>query len=136
MLSHDDRYFSVYPTNRVVGFIDRKERADEAIKALKQAGIAEYEIDESFGEDGLHFLDPDGKYHGTWTKIVRTWQALAQGEEKRLFDLVRDELGAGHVLVSAPASNENERVRIASILKKHSAHDVRYYGRFVVEDLN
>ena len=135
MLKHDDAHFSVYPTNRVVGFFDARVNADKAVSALKATGFDDDDIDESFGEDGLHFLDPDGEHHGVWGKLVRTWQNFANGSEKKLFDLIRIELGKGHVLVSAPVETEEERYAVGQILKDNSAHDIRYYGRLVVEDL-
>ena len=135
MLKHDNAHFSTYPTKRVVAFIDERGKADKAVIALEKLGFDSDEIDESFGEDGLHFLDPDAQYHGLWPKIVRQWQNLANGEEKKLFDLIRSELNQGHVLVSVPAPDEASRQHAKTIFQKHGAHDIRYYGQLIVEDL-
>ena len=135
MLKHDNAHFTVYPTNRVVAFLDQRDKADAAVESLRKNGFDDNEIDESFGEEGLHFIDPDGEHHGLWAKFVRGWQNLAQGEEKAFFDLVKDELTQGHVLVSVPVETEDQRYQAGQLLKDCGAHDIRYYGRLVIEDL-
>lgn len=136
MLKHTNKNFESYPSNRVVGMIDDKYEADEAIQDLSEHGFDESMIDESVGSDGLKFLDPDGRSHGWGTKIVRLWQNIAQGEEHKYLNNIRKNLKEGHAVVSVPVDSVGARNKAAKILAEHNASDIKYYGSFFTEKMN
>ncbi len=136
MLKHTDANFHTYPTHRVVSFFDNKDSADSAVVDLINSGFKDDLIDESIGEEGLRFLDPDAQYHGFLAKVIRAWHKLAKGEELVYVERIKKELTAGHVLVSVPALNEKKCREAAQILKNHKGHYIRYYGIFHVENLD
>ena len=136
MLMHNKENFESYPSNKVVAIVDDKYEADEAIHDLSLNGFDESKIDESVGSDGLKFLDPDGRSHGWGTKVVRMWQNLAQGEEYKYLNRIRDNLKRGHAVVSVPVKDLNSRIKAAKILAEHNGKDIRYYGQLFVEHLD
>lgn len=136
MLEHNNDNFQIYPTHRVVSFFDNKTNADIAIAGLVDAGFKSNVVDESIGEDGLDFIDPDAKNHGLLAKVIRTWHKLGNGEEKAYVENVKKELKAGHVLVSVPVVNEEECHKSADIFRNNSGNHIRYYGIFHVENLD
>jgi hypothetical protein len=109
--------------------------ADEVCCDLMNAGFDNSKIDESVGTEGLEFLDPDGVNHGFLTKVVRTWQRVAQGEELAYLKRVKASLKEGHVVLSVPALTDIARGKVTEILQSHHAQDIRFYGRFHVEHL-
>lgn len=135
MLKHVYKNFETYPTNRVVAMIDSKKEADATVSDLLNAGFDDRMIDESVGKEGLLFLDPDGTEHGFINKMIRKWQVLAQGEENKYLNRVRDNLTHGHAVVSVPALTEAARAKASDIMHQHSASDIRYYGNLYVENL-
>jgi len=136
MLAHTNQNFETYPTNRVVAIVDTQMEADEICCDLMEAGFDGSLIDESAGNEGLSFLDPDGHSHGMITKLIRKWQFVAQGEELSYLNRVKKGIKAGHVVVSVPALTKVARNKAASILRSHHADDIRFYGRFYVEHLD
>ena len=136
MLAHTKKNFETYPTNRVVAIIDSKMEADEVCCELLQAGFDSADIDQSFGKEGLKFLDPDGRSHGLMTKLIRKWQFIAQGEELKYLNRIKKGLKAGHAIVSVPALTESARTKVAGILRSHHAEGIRFYGHFYVENLD
>ncbi|HIG89128.1 hypothetical protein [Candidatus Thioglobus sp.] len=135
MLAHTKQNFETYPTNRIVAIIDTKMEADEACCDLINAGFDDSQIDESVGSEGLKFLDPDGRNHGFLTKVVRTWQRVAQGEELAYLKRIKTSLKEGHVVLSVPALTDVARNKVTEILQSHRAENIRFYGRFHVEHL-
>jgi len=135
MLKHVYKNFETYPTHRVVAMIDSKMEAEATVSELIDAGFDSNTIDESMGTEGMLFLDPDGTEHGLINKLIRKWQVLAQGEENKYINRVRDNLQHGHAVVSVPALSQSLRSRAAGIMHRHHASDVRYYGHLYVENL-
>jgi len=136
MLRHTDKNFQIYPTQRVVAMINDKSDADEAVLDLISEGFNEKLIDESFGEEGVSFLDPDGINHGIINRIIRKWQLISHGEEFDYIKRVKKNLNAGHTVVSIPATDTKDRLLISTIMRNHNAKDIRYYGFTHVENLN
>ncbi|MGE4570001.1 MAG: hypothetical protein AAEF72_01530 [Gammaproteobacteria bacterium] len=136
MLAHTKENFYAYPTHRVVGVVDTKNEADVVVSELIDAGFDDSQIDESIGDDGLAFLDPVGDKHGLWTKLIRKWQHLAQGEEHKYLERVEKDLKEGHAIISVPTLNKVAREKVANILRAHHAKSIRYYGRLYVEHLD
>ena len=136
MMAHTKKNFETYPTNRIVAIIDTKMEADEVCCELMDAGFKNSQIDESFGEDGLKFLDPDGCHHGLMTKLIRAWQFAAQGQESKYLNRVKKHLKDGHAIISVPALSEKAKNKAAKILRTHNAVEIRFYGRFHVEYLD
>ena len=136
MLEHNDSNFEIFPTHKVVAFFDDKSKADKAIADLVVAGFKDDVIDESIGEEGLRFLDPDAEHHGLLSKVIRIWHKLAQGEELAYIKRIKTELTAGHVLVSVPVLSKDNCHKVADILKNQQGRYIRYYGIFHVENLD
>lgn len=136
MLAHTKKNFETYPTNRIVAVVDSKMEADEVCCELMDAGFDNSQIDESVGKEGLNFLDPDGRHHGLLTKLIRTWQLAAQGEESKYLKRIKQNLKEGHTIISVPALSQKAKEKAAKILRSHQAEDIRFYGRFHVEHLD
>jgi len=135
MLKHEDANFEVYPVDKVVAIMHTKEDADKAVAQLIKNGFNEDSIDESYGKEGLMFLDPDAEQHGMLNSIIRQWQITSI---KEVFDYVvriKNSLKQGHVVLTFPAKGKEELSMASSIVQANHADDARYYGKNEVETL-
>ena len=135
MLAHTKENFHTYPTQRMVGIIESRVEADAAVKELAEIGFPENDIDESMGLEGLHFLDPDGIYHGYGTKMIRRWQKAARSEEYNYLNRIKRGLSEGNIILSVTTNNEYEKIEAVDVMSRHKAVDIRFYGSFYVQNM-
>jgi uncharacterized protein (TIGR02246 family) len=131
-----ERSFIPYPTNRVVGTIADAEHADNAVKALVEAGFDQQLIDVLHGDKDLNRLDPTGTEHGLLERLqralIRTGGPVE--EHKHLMHHVED-VRAGRFVIMALAPERERRTIAADILIAHGAEFVGFYGRWAWQGL-
>ena len=135
MLKHTDENFQVYPTNRVVAIVDSRKDADGAVSALIDKGFDHSQIDESYGKEGMMFLDPDGEQHGLLNLMIRRWQQLSEGEVHDYVERIKTSLKKGQTIVSVPAKTDADIDIVSKIMHTHHAEDIRYYGQDEIKNL-
>ena len=82
--------------------------------------------------EGAAELSPSGRGYGLRARVQRLVQNLGyEGEHLRM---IERELSHGHALVGI-AVEEATKALVVGVLHRHGAHDVHFYGRFVIEDL-
>lgn len=136
MLAHTQKNFQSYPTNRVVAMIDTKKHADDAVKELVEIGVKEELIDESYGLDGMVFLDPYGINHGTVNNLIRKWQMVGDNIVHDYVDDIIKNLEIGMVVVSAPVDASHLKEDVGDVLMKNHAVEVKFYAKDHMENLH
>ena len=124
-----------YPTKNVIGVIDSREAVWAAVRDLQAAG---------FDEDGIHLLcgaqgaqsiesetEEEKGFFGKLTRVIQEFGDIDQDHK----EYHKQELLAGHYLVSVHAEDDEERDRACDILKAHGGHFINYYGEWVIDNL-
>jgi hypothetical protein len=129
-----DETFSAYPSNKVVGIIDRPAQLQAALTTLHAVGFDTDDVDMLCGQAGIERLDRTGKRHGMVAHLIRLVQFL--GEEQTHLQQHEQALAAGHFLVAVTVGKDAAaKQRVRDVLRSHGGHDLHYYGQFTVEDL-
>jgi hypothetical protein len=123
-----------YPDNYVTAAIDRREDAERAAEALRQAGFDREDVVVMHaGEviDNLQFRERHRNFVG---RILA--QIKANLTDEGLDDKRREhEAYRGHSIVNVYAPDPHQVERARDILAAHGAHDVKHYGEWTIEDL-
>jgi hypothetical protein len=121
------------PRHRVVARLPGPDEALTAIDAMVDTGIAKSDVYVLCGPEGIRRIDPSGRHHGLKGRIVRTVETIASADD--LFVEAADHLAAGGVLVSAPATDDDERKTVQRVLRENGGTAMRYYGALTSEDV-
>lgn len=123
-----------YPTHCVVAVLDDATEAGAITDALYTLGLA---------TDDVHFflakevIALDAAAHaraGTVERILANVTALTD-EGLAEHEYVR-QANEGHNVFVIKCAEQPMVDRVRDLLRTHGAHDIRYYGNFVMEDLN
>jgi hypothetical protein len=124
-------------TDRLRGALETVDDVRDAVKELYSAGFAPENIDIFVGEHGADMLDLAGEGHGTVTRRVRNFEALmvhpASDSNRRVDEALRAGGSAVAVLMDG---KETMKEDVASLLKRHRAIMIRYWGRWTIESLD
>lgn len=124
-----------YPTNSVIGVVDSREDARSAVRELKVAGFAEDGIGLLCGSQDVEEVESETEDEaGFWGKVTRMIQEFGDVDQDHK-EYHRQQLLAGHYLVSAHAEDDDARDRARDILKANNAHFINYYGEWAVDNL-
>jgi hypothetical protein len=124
-----------YPTNSVIGVVDNREDARSAIRQLKAAGFPEDKIGLLFGaRDTEQVEGGTEEEEGFWGKITRMIQEFGDVDQDHK-EYHKQQLLAGHYLVTVHAEDDAARDRACDILKENNAHFINYYGEWAVDNL-
>jgi hypothetical protein len=123
-----------YPTNRLLAVIDDPTAAASAMAELKASGIATKDLEVLRGEAGADRMDGTGSVTGL---IGRLRRALEFALMDQLVDFAWYEwaLRDGRAVVMVRVRGDAPKAAAQSILARHEAHFVNYYGRFATEEV-
>jgi hypothetical protein len=130
----------VYPTDKVVGIVDDRDRLDAVRDALAAANTDSDRIEVLCGESGSERIDAAGDEGGVVASAIRTVQK-ALGEEATRLEKLNDAVDAGRSVVQVAIvdgdedEQDEDKRRIGRILHEGGAHDVAFYGSWAVEEL-
>lgn len=130
----------VYPTDKVVGIVDERERVDALRDALSEANVTGDRVEVLCGESGSKRIDADGDEGGVFASAIRTVQK-ALGEEARRLEKLNDAVDAGRYVIQVAVvdgddeAQEQDKQRIGRILHEGGAHEVAFYGSWAVEEI-
>ncbi len=121
----------VYPEGYLVAVIDDPTHAEQAAAALRAEGIADDAIKLVSGPDAVTYAD--------------NLRNRARPGQKMLQQLFMDELSfqqeydaqvqQGHSLLNVRVENVEHAHQIVALLVPYQAHGVKYYGRWIVTDM-
>lgn len=126
--------FRTSPIGHIYGIVDNPEHDIPAVTGdlltarLPLDGIHVY----CCGE-GIETLDPAGTKHGLRARITRMLQSVTYDDDH--LKTIETELEAGHALIGV-AADKDTKDTVATILRRHGAHDVVYYGPHTWERLS
>jgi hypothetical protein len=130
----------VYPTDKVVGIVDERERVDALRDALGEANVGSDRIEVLCGESGSERIDADGDEGGVFASALRTVQK-ALGEEAKRLEKLNDAVDAGRYVVQVAIvdgddeEQDEDKRRIGRIMHEGGAREVAFYGSWAVEEI-
>jgi hypothetical protein len=120
-----------YPLGRIVAVIDDEPRAEAAIADLEASGVPPESIWRASGAEIAEMVEARSAHESALHRFI-AGISLLLSDDARIQDYLELAGRSGRVLV-VPA--EGRRDEIKGILARHGAHDMRYFGRLVTEDL-
>jgi hypothetical protein len=130
----------VYPTDKVVGIVEERERVDALRDSLEEANVGGDRIEVLCGEAGSERIDADGDEGGVFASALRTVQK-ALGEEGKRLEKLNDAVDAGKYVVQVAIvdgdddEQQQDKQRIGRILHEGGAREVAFYGSWAVEEI-
>ncbi|TAK73617.1 MAG: hypothetical protein EPO16_12300 [Dehalococcoidia bacterium] len=131
-LTHDNAFVG-YPRDYVLGIFERPGAAETAVSELIAAGFGESDLLVLSRPADAKKVDADGKAHGVATTVERTVEELG---DKDTLDEYSKALKTGASVVGAHIGEKDQREQANLIMQNAGGQSIRYFGRFVVEDLD
>lgn len=131
-MTKDDAFIG-YPRDYVLGIFNSGEAAEAAVAELIAAGFGESDLLVLTHPADATKVDENGTKHGIATAVERTVEELG---DKDTLDEYSKALKAGASVVGAHIGEKNQRERANLIMQEAGGQSIRYFGRFVVEDLD
>jgi len=120
-----------YPLEDVVAVIDDRSTAERAIQALKDAGVADGDVDLA---DGAWFAQAARSTVQRRGRIARLTHML-ETDESLLVTRYVEEADQMHVIIAVHAPNQDHVDRVRAVLAEHGAWEMHHYGKHVILDL-
>jgi hypothetical protein len=123
-----------YPRDDVVAMIDDRESAERAVRALRDAGLPEDDVDLL---DGPSVVEANRSFRQRRGRLQRleAWLSSLFSDEAAYATAYVLEGERGHYLVIAHAAQPEVVERISQVLRAHGARDMRHYELLTVTDL-
>jgi|1185.fasta_scaffold454640_1 hypothetical protein len=123
-----------YPTNRLLGVIDRPDDAPVAVQALLAARTADA-VELLVGDDGLERLSRLGPPSSPLSRIIRAFQFMTMDQTPDFLVYERALLD-GRAVVAVRVSDRERMRTAADLLTREGAHFLNYFGRYMTEEVS
>jgi hypothetical protein len=120
-----------YPEGKVVGALE-PAAVGAATEALIAAGLAADQIGVTTAAD-VEGLERPMVHSGLAGLVGRL--LLSTGADLEVMEEARQELLAGHALVSVPVEGDEVMHRVRDILRDHGGHSIQFFGRWTITSL-
>ncbi len=128
-------HFTFRPRSALYGVFDDLSAVRDLSQRLLDGGFGDQQVQVLSGEDGARDLDPDGRHHGLFSRLLRALQSITD-EREHLERYVRELFQGRHVVVvSTPNTAQGVRA-ICQAFKDCGGHYIHHYGPHVVEELS
>jgi hypothetical protein len=123
-----------YPRGDVVAVIDDRQSAERALRALREAGLPEDDLDLV---DGPTLVQADRSFRRRRGRLQRleAWLSTLFSDDASYARTYVLEAERGHYLVFAHAPQPAVVELVSQVLRAHGAHDMRHYELMTVTDL-
>jgi hypothetical protein len=123
-----------YPTNHVLGILDKPDQTTCAIDALVSGGFLESEIDLGRGTEMADRLEAGTGRQGFQDWFIRLFQSVGlKNAEIELKDRYEQALRDGKTVLAVMAPTEERKDLAAKILRDCGGHFINYFGHLNVE---
>lgn len=118
-------YFYHRPVHHVVGLLGYESQIPALTEELQTAGVDVASVKILCGKRGAAILDEHGEHHGLRGRLIRAFQRV--GYDETILSNYAEGVEKGELLLYVPTPPP-QRYRIASLLQRHQAHHVGYFG--------
>lgn len=116
--------FMAYPTHRVTCYFEKQSDFQSAMKQFAAAGFDSQDIVVLHGDRGVEILDIDGQRHGMLARLSRAVQRIMSEYEVQQYEIMKEHLEQGHIVIGVSAPQENEREKVHRIMHDNHAHHI------------
>ncbi|MFC4728713.1 hypothetical protein [Coralloluteibacterium thermophilus] len=128
----DTAFGLFYPKNYIVAAFENEGRAEEAVKAFREAGFAEDDVAAASGSFVTRKLEAEPE--GTFDKVKAAISAAIGTEHSYIEnDIEHAKRGGAFVFVYAPDDEAADRAK--PVLKRMHAMEARHYRQMAIERL-
>jgi hypothetical protein len=122
-----------YPVGHLIGVLPTADEAEQAAQSLYDAGYTDIEILEGPGAEEI--LESTER---AASPLARAWKRVSiyLSDEEDALRAAADALRHGHAIVMVYASSKAQQDQAESILRAHRAHELTYFGRWTITDVN
>jgi hypothetical protein len=120
-----------YPLDDILAVVEDRTAGERAVQALKDAGVADVDVDLLDGAWFAEAMRAAGRQHGIARRLAR----LLPTDESLLVRRYMQEAERGRAILIVHAPNREDIERARSVLAEHGAREMRHYGRRVIRDL-
>jgi hypothetical protein len=122
-----------YPLHRVVGVIDTLQEAEQAVRALQDAG---YQAQDVHLIPSQEFIAGVREWEHRKSPLAQTVEIfLASDDDGFPRDTYLHEAEQGHVILSVRLSTSEQVNQVRDILVNYHAHHIKSFGRWAIADL-
>ncbi len=125
---------NIYPLDDVVAVIDDPESAERAVRSLRDAGLAEDDVDLLDGPSAVEAAR-SFRQHGGRLRRVQAWLSEAFSDDGEYARIYEREAERGHYLVIAHAAGPEVVESVRQVLHAHGGHSMRHFELLTVTDL-
>jgi hypothetical protein len=128
---HTTLFGNFYPLNDVIAVIDERAKGEQAVQALKDAGIPDGDVDLLDGQwfaEAVRGLDRHGGIAARLAKFLPM-------DERLIVQRYIAEAEQGSYIIVVHAEQRDQMERVSRILAEFGAHEARHYGPSVITDL-
>jgi hypothetical protein len=129
------RQIITYPTGRLLGVVDRPQAAREAAAALAAEGVTPVDVEVLAGADGRDRLGGLGSPPNPLSRVVRLFQFLTM-DQLPDFLVYERAIDDGRAIVAVRVGDRAAMLRARTVLERHGAHFLNYFGRFQTEEVS
>lgn len=129
------RQIITYPTRRLLAVVDQPQAAVEAARALVAEGVAPADVEVLAGADGRDRLGRLGSPPNPLSRVVRLFQFLSMDQlpDFLVYERAIDDRRA---VVAVHVADRAAMLRARTVLERHGAHFLNYFGRFQTEEVS
>jgi hypothetical protein len=125
---------NIYPRDDVIAVIDDRESAEQAVRALGDAGLPESDVDLVDGPSVVEASRSFEQHRGRLQRF-EAWLSSAFSDDAAYARAYVLEAERGHYLVIAHAAQPEVVECVSRVLRAYGAHDMRHYEWLTVTDL-
>ena len=129
----NERRFYRYPMGRMVAIISDEPHLNAVLTELRQAGVDPAGINVLSGPEGARLLDRSGTGHGPFARVLRWLQGGAY--EVDALRIHEQALNDGKHIIYVPVRGDDQRRKVADILRAAGGRYLLYFRRWSVEQL-
>jgi hypothetical protein len=114
------------PANHVVGVVSGQDQANDAIKALNEAGFDDNMV--------MSHVDAPGENTNPLSALVERL-AGHLSEDVQFIEQYQEQTDQGRLIIAAKVEEPEDADRVREIMELNGAVNIRLFGRFAVSDL-
>lgn len=126
---------AVYPKHYIMAVIDEVKEAEDAVQALRHAGIPAEDIRLFESHEVLEFAEHTERTRSLRSRIADVFQAITSDEDAHVLIYVEEAL-RGHAILNVYAPTDEQVERVKNILVAHRARTIKYFGRWAITVLH
>ena len=115
--------------------IDDVKEAQDAVEALRLAGIPAEDIRLFESQEVLEYAEHTERTRSLGTRIADVFQAITSDEDAHVLIYVEEAL-RGHAILNVYAPTDEQVERVKDILVAHHARNIKYFGRWAITVLH